>query len=146
MYTFLYFKKILFLWPKKFIIFSLRDVLYVLEVHKFWKKMNSSGLICLYNFFRSANVVDLTKIMPTLSGATINMTVLMTTSMGLEGSVKGDFTQYLRGIGPLLAIGDFSVGWVIVLFLVTAFIQREIIHRLVSCLMTRIGWIVKLYL
>jgi hypothetical protein len=47
---------------------------------------------------------------PTLSGAPLNMTVLLTTSMGLEVTAKAGLSQYMRGTGPVQAKADMSLG------------------------------------
>ncbi|CAC5393996.1 unnamed protein product [Mytilus coruscus] len=60
---------------------------------------------------RSAKVLDLTKIIPTISGASLNMTVLLTASMGLDVTAKADVSQYMRGTGPVQGTGELSIGF-----------------------------------
>ncbi|XP_076076216.1 uncharacterized protein LOC143047139 isoform X2 [Mytilus galloprovincialis] len=60
---------------------------------------------------RSAKVLDLTKIIPTISGASLNMTVLLTASMGLNVTAKADVSQYMRRTGPVQGTGELSMGF-----------------------------------
>ncbi|XP_063416105.1 uncharacterized protein LOC134697718 [Mytilus trossulus] len=60
---------------------------------------------------RSAKVLDLTKIIPTISGASLNMTVLLTASMGLDVTAKADVSQYMRRTGPVQGTGELSMGF-----------------------------------
>lgn len=66
-----------------------------------------------FSFSRSAKVVELSKVIPTLSGAPLNMTVLLTASMGLEVTAKADLSQYIRGTGPVQAKGGMSLGYIL---------------------------------
>lgn len=70
------------------------------------------GYLSIYYFvfLRSAKVLDLTKIIPTISGASLNMTVLLTASMGLNVTAKADVSQYMRRTGPVQGTGELSMG------------------------------------
>ncbi|XP_056017955.1 uncharacterized protein LOC125660671 isoform X3 [Ostrea edulis] len=50
---------------------------------------------------RSSKIMDLTKVLPTVSGASLNMTVLVTHTAATEVNAKLTLKKFLLGIGPV---------------------------------------------
>jgi hypothetical protein len=46
-------------------------------------------------------MIDLTKVLPTVSGASLNMTVLVTHTAATEVKTKLSLKKFLLGIGPV---------------------------------------------
>ncbi|KAL5017048.1 hypothetical protein ScPMuIL_006637, partial [Solemya velum] len=54
---------------------------------------------------RSSRIIDLVKVIPTVSGAPLNMTVLTTYVLSTEANAKADLSQFFRKIGPVIGDG-----------------------------------------
>lgn len=52
--------------------------------------------------------MDLTKVLPTVSGASLNMTVLVLHTSATEGKAKLSLENFLVGLGPLETLARVS--------------------------------------
>lgn len=62
---------------------------------------------CFFSF-RSSQIMDLTKVLPTVSGASLNMTVLVLHSSATEVEAKLSLKNFLLGLGPLETLTSVS--------------------------------------
>lgn len=57
---------------------------------------------------RSSQIMDLTKALPTVSGASLNMTVLVLHTSATEVKAKLSLENFLVGLGPLETLAHVS--------------------------------------